>query len=391
MKLRAFVLALLVCFVLICPTALAAPAITGDLPGSVTIKYGETKTFTLTAEGTGLTYAWYLDGDMVQNSTKNSYTLIGSDLNKGLALSCVVKNEANESTQSGSCLILVEGYEPITITKHPSREGGLPGEGALYIAAATGFWAECNWEYKTKNDTDYQPISKLTQTFKDVKVSFSGLNGEKLSLKNITADMNNTYFRATFVGKNESKTTEAAVLVVRLAPPSIVSHPQNYSGDTSIPITLSVTASAPEGNLNYQWYAGSVNLHNSMTAIPGATASTYTIAAPQEGTRYYYCTVSVTVDGVVSETVLSNIATVTLTAASPAPTPVTTAESTPVPTTTPTPLPTPTPQPAPTVFGMPLWIVGAIAGGCLLIIAILIAVAVNNSKKRKRRKNRRRY
>lgn len=59
---------------------------------------------------------------------------------------------------------------------------------------------------------------------------------------------------------------------------------------------VSVTASVTMGTLSYQWYSNTTEALNG-TKIEGETGSTCRVDTSSEGTRYYYCVVTNTVEG----------------------------------------------------------------------------------------------
>lgn len=98
--------------------------------------------------------------------------------------------------------------------------------------------------------------------------------------------------------------------------PTFSKHPLDATvcKDASSP-SLSVTASANEGSLSYQWYSNTAKSTSSPTPVALANCTTATYSAPTgtAGTKYYYCVVTNTT-GSCSTTATSNIATVTVNA-----------------------------------------------------------------------------
>jgi len=96
--------------------------------------------------------------------------------------------------------------------------------------------------------------------------------------------------------------------IVNAATPTITAQPQNATVTTGSSVTFSVTATVPAGVLSYQWYNGNG------TAIPGATASTYSPPTATAGTYTYYVVVTNTNNGVTgTKTATATSSTVTVT------------------------------------------------------------------------------
>jgi hypothetical protein len=97
----------------------------------------------------------------------------------------------------------------------------------------------------------------------------------------------------SFLGTANISSDVAAVTVNSLANaqnPYILAHPKDksvYVGDTA---TLSVTASAREGSISYQWYESRDK--GKGTKIIGATGESYGPPTDAVGTTYYYCLIT---------------------------------------------------------------------------------------------------
>lgn len=77
------------------------------------------------------------------------------------------------------------------------------------------------------------------------------------------------------------------------AKPVITAQPINKIVNVGDAATLSVTASVTDGGtLSYQWYSAASSTNSGGTAIPNATASTFSVPTAAAGTKYYYCVVT---------------------------------------------------------------------------------------------------
>lgn len=95
--------------------------------------------------------------------------------------------------------------------------------------------------------------------------------------------------------------------------PSINVHPQPATVcQNATPVALTAGYSNGTGSPVYQWYSNSSNSTTGGTAIPGATASSYTPPTTTLGTLFYYCIISLPSGGCSNMT--SNIAAFTIAA-----------------------------------------------------------------------------
>lgn len=86
------------------------------------------------------------------------------------------------------------------------------------------------------------------------------------------------------------------ILAINASSPVISVQPHNVTGNSGKEVNLSVSASSTDGGtLTYQWYRESSE-SGTGTAIAGATASTYTAPTDTQGTTYYYCVVTNTIE-----------------------------------------------------------------------------------------------
>ena len=95
-----------------------APSITTQ-PGNATVKVGETATFTIAVNGTGLTYQWQIDRNdgngwvNIDGATATSYTTSTVDIScNGFKYQCVVSNSAGTDTSNTAVLTVTENTTP---------------------------------------------------------------------------------------------------------------------------------------------------------------------------------------------------------------------------------------------------------------------------------------
>ena len=95
-----------------------APSITTQ-PGNATVKVGETATFTIAVNGTGLTYQWQIDRNdgngwvNIDGATAASYTTSTVDIScNGFKYQCVVSNSVGTDTSNTAVLTVTENTTP---------------------------------------------------------------------------------------------------------------------------------------------------------------------------------------------------------------------------------------------------------------------------------------
>ena len=95
-----------------------APSITTQ-PDNATVKAGETATFTIAVNGTGLTYQWQIDRNdgngwvNIDGATAAIYTTSTVDINcSGFKYQCVVSNSAGTDTSNTAVLTVMENTTP---------------------------------------------------------------------------------------------------------------------------------------------------------------------------------------------------------------------------------------------------------------------------------------
>ena len=99
--------------------------------------------------------------------------------------------------------------------------------------------------------------------------------------------------------------------------PVITTHPLSQAVAIDGELTLSVAASSPDGGgLSYQWYSNDSASNEGGTAIEGATEASFEVNTEEGGVYYFYVAVTngfLNGDEIVGKTVISNVATVTIT------------------------------------------------------------------------------
>lgn len=254
----------------------APPTITSH-PASRAANPGASTTFSVHASGASpFTYQWKKDGTNISGATASSYTIASVATSHAGDYSVVVSN-ANGSATSNAATLTIN--TAVTITQQPVDTAVNPGSSFSLSVTATGS-APITYQWK-KDGSAISGATSATYTVASAASSHAG---------NYTVVVTNP------VG---SVTSSAAAVMVRTAP-VILTHPLTQSFNAGATITLSVSASG-SSPFSYQWYKGT-------SAIPGATASTYTLTSAQASDAGGYKVVVTNALG----TATSNTATLTL-------------------------------------------------------------------------------
>lgn len=218
-------------------------------------------------------------------------------------------------------IVVKDPNAPVAITKHPTGEEVTEGGSAVFIARADNA-TEIVWRLVSPDAATTYNCSDAPYYFPGLEVY--GLGTDTLSLVNIPLSLDGWKVEAKFLGVGGPVYSKGALLTVnraQLPAPVISVQPQGAEAETGTPVTLSVSATAPEGTLYYQWYRAEDSTAAG-TAIPDANSPTLTVTDAM-GTGYYYVGVWCADGEIASQLTVSQLAYVRFTAPSPTPVPVT--------------------------------------------------------------------
>lgn len=216
-------------------------------PQPLTVCEGAQVTFTVAAQGLGLSYQWRLNGQNLPGATSATYQFIATASAAGVY--DVVVSNACGSVTSDTVRLTVK--ERPRITQQPQSLMVCVGQRALFRVTATGANLRYQWR---KNGVNIPGATEATYLIASVQPADSGEYDVV-----VTGDCEPPAF------------SERARLTV-LEPPVITQHPQSQTVRVGEPVTFTVEARGVE--LQYQW-------RKNGSTLPGATQPTYTIAAAQ--------------------------------------------------------------------------------------------------------------
>jgi uncharacterized protein (TIGR03437 family) len=255
-----------------------APGITMQ-PGNQTVCLGAAATFSVTANGTGLTYQWRKNNVNISGATNSSYTINPVAAGDAGSYDVVVSGACGAPVTSTAATLTVN--EPPAITAPPASLTKCVGQSATFSVTATGAGLTYQWR---KNSVNISGATSSSYTIAAVVVGDAG-----------------SYDVVVSGACTPAVTSTTATLTVN-APPAITMQPISLTKCEGQAATFSVTATG--AGLTYQWRKNGAD-------ISGATNSSYTIAATAAGDAGSY---DVIVSGTCTPAATSTAATLTINA-----------------------------------------------------------------------------
>lgn len=251
-------------------------------------------------------------------------------------------NSSYDCWVSQPITITIKGNAAPVITKQPTGETIVEGGHDSFIARADNA-TKITWRFVSPDTRTTIKASEGPSYFAGLQVS--GTDKEQLKISNVPFSLDGWAAEAMFENAGGTVYSNGAIIRVKraeLKAPAINTPPADANLKSGENITLTVSASSPDGNrLSYQWYKADKAGDAKGEAIPGATSASYTVNY-EEGTFYYYCMVYNNRDGDISAPARTASAKVV---GAPAPTPTPSAKPTPAPSAQPTEAPKETAAP----------------------------------------------
>ncbi|MBN1131355.1 MAG: immunoglobulin domain-containing protein, partial [Chitinispirillaceae bacterium] len=225
-------------------TVVALPTIS-DHPSDLTIVVGASATFTVSAQGTEITYQWQrnnanLSGSGAQTS---SYSIPSATLADSGAYRCVVTDLVGSSVTSNPAMLTVIALPVITVHPSPATVG--LGSTATFSVTATGTGRSYQWR---KNGTNIDGATLATYITPAT-----------------TMDDNGASFRCVVSTIAGSVISDPAVLTV-IEPPTIRTHPASQTVTEGLEAAFEIVAEGVDPT--YQW-------RKNGTPIQGAQSNSY--------------------------------------------------------------------------------------------------------------------
>jgi hypothetical protein len=245
------------------PAAVTAtcPASNVMTSGNLTANYSGTFTgdvsLTGTVSPTGPTVS-FSSSTLTQGAPSTTVSLTGmAALTPGSYVVTVTGTGTGAPTQTQNITFTINPGAGPTISTQPTAQTACVGTNATFTCAATG----ATYQWQTGSGTSWTNIT--------------GATAATYTVSSVTVAMSGNQYRCVVSGQCGSTTSSAATLTVNSAP-SISGQPASASLCAGATVSFSVVAAG--AGLTYQWQI-STDGGTTFTAVSGATAATYTIAA----------------------------------------------------------------------------------------------------------------
>lgn len=127
-------------------------------------------------------------------------------------------------------------------------------------------------------------------------LGIAGFTDDYAYSTSIGIDGDDTVYVAFRDGANADKASVMKYIqdtsVVDAETPAITMQPSDVVVDRGEKAIFSIRASVSQGTLSYQWYENTADTNEGGTIIPGQVFDTFMPSTANEGTYYYYCTVT---------------------------------------------------------------------------------------------------
>ena len=222
----------------------AQPTITQQ-PTDQAACVGEPVTFTVVAEGGGLSYQWRKNGAEIEGATESAHTIdqvSGADQGQ---YDVLVSNGCGSITSAAATLSVASAAP--SITRQPTDQAACDGGSATFTVVAAGNWLGYQW-WK-----DNEEIPGATESWYTIDP---------------VSSLDEGYYEVVVSNACGSVASDVAILTVVELGPTITQQPSDVDACEGASATFTVAADGEE--LSYQWRKGAQD-------IPGATESSYTI------------------------------------------------------------------------------------------------------------------
>jgi Metallo-peptidase family M12/Secretion system C-terminal sorting domain len=260
-----------------------APAITAQPVTSTTLCAGSNTSYTVTANGTALTYQWQLsttgaagpwndviNGGIYTGATTATLTLTG--ITPAITFSqyrCVVNGTCTPAVTSANTALTV--ISPVSITTQPIGNTAIcsTGNTNFTVAGSSSVAILYQWQVSTDGGTNWANISNTTP--------YTGTTTGTLTITNTPTSLSGNRYRALL--SNATCTVPAtsgiSALTVNVLPTAAIAAPKTalQAGQSTV-ITATTT---PSTGLSIIWQRDGIT-------VPNATSNNYTVTVNNLGT-----------------------------------------------------------------------------------------------------------
>ena len=247
--------------------AVTGPKITAQ-PVDYTGKIGETATFTVAAEGEGLSYRWQVSTDGGKSWVNSSMTGYNTATFKpeisqqrlSYLFHCVVK-DSNGNSVTSDAVKMVKAVIGLKITTQPVDYTGKIGETATFTVVAEGEGLSYRWQVSTDGGKSW------------VNSSMTGYNTASFKPEISQQRLSYQFHCVVKDSRGNSVTSDAVKMVKAVTEPKITTQPVDYTGKIGETATFTVVAEGED--LTYRWQVstdgGNSWVNSSMAGYSTAT------------------------------------------------------------------------------------------------------------------------
>lgn len=255
-------------------------------PASAKAAEDKTVSFTVAAEGEGLSYQWQYrksaDASWKKSSAEGCKTatlqVTAAAKRDGYQYRCIVKNDVGKVYSKAVTLTVL--LKPVIETQ-PKSVTAKAGSKAIFTVTAKGEELSYQWQYRTSDGGTWKNSPAAGNRTATLKVS-------------VTAKKNGYQYRCVVSGEGGAVTTRAATLSVSKAKLEITAQPKNVSAKLGEKVSFTVKATGT--GLSYQWQyrtSSSGSWKNCSSKTEGYQSATLKVKATAKRSGYEYrCAIS---------------------------------------------------------------------------------------------------
>ncbi len=231
---------------------------------------GSRATFTVEAEGDGLSYQWWVKNRTVTKFSKSSitaatYSVTLTEANSGRQLYCVVTDAFGNSVQTDTVTMTVATPQ-LTILRQPANYTGPAGSTAVFSVVAEGEELTYQWYVKKPSATKFSKSSITAATY---------------SVELTAARSGNRLYCVVTDAYGNTAQTDIVTMTVEQGPAAPV-----LTGASAGPNGITVTWNAVEGATKYRVYRKTGS--GGWVSMGDVTTLSYMDGAVLSGTTYTY-------------------------------------------------------------------------------------------------------
>lgn len=262
-------------------TVNTAPAITAQPVASTTLCAGSNTSYSVTANGTAITYQWQLstDGGTTWATVTNTGVYAGATtatlsltgITAGMnsyQYRCVIGGTCTPSATTTNAVLTV--ISPVSVTTQPVANTAIcsTGNTSFSVTGSSSVSIIYQWQLSTDGGTTWANVANTAP--------YSGATTATLTVTNVPTTLNGYRYRALLSNATCTAPTisNVSALTVNVLPTaSIATTVTAIQAGQNTVLTATTT---PATGLNISWYKDGV-------LIPGATSNTYTVTVNNLG------------------------------------------------------------------------------------------------------------